>query len=52
MKQTVVQYLLRAVKHLVRMALLIVAIYFVMDATDTLGIQQNELLGEVRERCG
>jgi hypothetical protein len=45
MKQTVVQYLLRAVKHLVRMALLIVAIYFVMDATDTLGIQQNELLG-------
>lgn len=39
------QYLLRAVKHLLKMAALVVVIYLVMDATDTLGIQQNELLG-------
>ena len=45
MKQTPLQYLLRAVKYFVKIVALVAAIYVVMDATDTLGIQQNELLG-------
>lgn len=45
MKQTPIQYLLRTLIYLVRMVLLIVAIYLVMDATDTLAVHYNELLG-------
>lgn len=45
MKQSPAQYALRAVKHLIKMVLLVVVIYVVMDATDTLGIQQEELFG-------
>lgn len=45
MKQTPIQYLLRAVLYLLRMTVLIVAIYLVMDATDTLAVHYNELLG-------
>ena len=45
MKQTPIQYLLRAVIYLLRMIVLIVAIYLAMDATDTLAVQYNELIG-------
>lgn len=38
-------YIFRAIKHLVKMAVLVAIIYFLMDATDTLAINQNELLG-------
>ncbi len=45
MKLTPIQYLLRAVLYLLRMTVLIVAIYLVMDATDTLAVHYNELVG-------
>lgn len=45
MKQTPIQYLLRAVLYMLRMTVLIVAIYLVMDATDTLAVHYNELVG-------
>lgn len=39
------RYFLRALKHFVKMALLVALIYLAMNATDTLGINQQELLG-------
>lgn len=39
------QYILRAIKHFVKMMVLIVGIYALMSATDTLGITQEELFG-------
>lgn len=39
------RYFARALKHFVKMALLVALIYLAMNATDTLGINQQELLG-------
>ena len=47
MKQTPIQYLVRAVLYLLRMTVLIVAIYLVMDATDTLAYTTTSLWAHV-----
>ncbi len=39
------RYFLRALKHFVKMALLVALIYLAMNATDTLAVNQQELLG-------
>lgn len=44
-KDSIKKYALRALKHLLKMTLLMVAIYLVLMATGTLGITTEELLG-------
>lgn len=44
-KMSASTYIFRAVKHLIKMLVLVALIYFAMDATDTLAINQQELLG-------